>query len=266
MLIGSLAFVTCKKKSDDVQIATSCTDINLFSISEDIALGAQVDSQIRYSGQYQVLDSSTHVAAYQFLYAMRDSIFAKADIPHENDFKWRIAIIKEDSTLNAFCTPGGYIFVYTGIIKYLDSEDDLAGVLGHEMGHAALRHSTDAIIKEQGLSVLLSILGGNSSKLEQIAAQLALLKYSRCHETQADEFSVVALKDSRFKCDGAASFFKKLLATGSGSSTPVFLSDHPGDADREQNIESRAVALGCDKKVIQHPTTTTEWTNFQSLF
>jgi predicted Zn-dependent protease len=55
---------------------------------------------------------------------------------HSKDFSWRIRIIANDSVLNAFCTPGGYIYFYTGILKYLESEDQLAGVMGHEMAHA----------------------------------------------------------------------------------------------------------------------------------
>ena len=66
-----------------------------------------------------------------------------------------LRIIHDDSTLNAFCTPGGYIYIYTGILKFLDSEDEFAGVLGHEIAHADLRHSTRQMTKQYGVQILL---------------------------------------------------------------------------------------------------------------
>jgi beta-barrel assembly-enhancing protease len=253
---GSL-MLGCKKDNGDGspepvvsgQVTTSCTDVNVFSIQRDMDLGAQVDAEIRSDKvNYPVLDSAANANnawAYQYLYKIRDSIFAKSNVDYENTFKWKIAIIKDDSVLNAFCTPGGYIFVYTGIIKFLDNEDDFAGVLGHEIGHAALRHSTDGLLKQNGLSYILSALGGDSSRLAQIAASLVLLKYSRCHETQSDEYSVAVLKNSKYKCNGAASFFQKIGSSG----TPAFLSTHPDPGDRVVNINAHADKLGCNKTV-----------------
>ena len=62
-----------------------------------------------------------------------------------SDFDWELKIIHDDETLNAFCAPGGYIYVYTGLIKFLAHEDNLAGVIGHEIAHADLRHSTQQL-------------------------------------------------------------------------------------------------------------------------
>lgn len=263
-LSGLLFISSCKKKTDDdgnplasTQVETSCTDINLFSINDDIRLGAQVDSQIRAStNEYKILDSASNAFAYQYMNKIRDEIFLNAAIDYEKTFKWKIAIIKDDTTLNAFCTPGGYIYVYTGIIKYLDKEDDFAGVLGHEIGHAALRHSTDAMGREVGVQTLLSvILGKNPGVLATVAKTLSDLKYSRCHETQSDEFSVIALKNTKYKCNGAATFFEKLVASGSGG-TPAFLSTHPDPGDRVTSINTTATKQGCNKTV---DAPNTEW-------
>lgn len=270
VLAGAMLLFSCKKKSEDGpaasdEVQTSCTDVNLFSINQDIALGAQVDSQIRSTpAQYVILDSAANgnnAWAYQYLNGIKKEIFDHANVDYETQFKWKIAILKDDTTLNAFCTPGGYIYVYSGIIKYLDNEDDFAGVLGHEIGHAALRHSTDAMMKEQGLSVLLSILGGDKSKLVQIAAQLSLLKYSRCHETQSDEYSVALLRNTKYKCNGAATFFEKLVAAGSAN-PPEFLSTHPSPDNRVANINAQADRLQCNKTV---PASNTEWAKLKSI-
>lgn len=267
LLIASTLFLSnCKKKTDEAgtpvastQISTSCTDVNVFSINKDKELGAQVDQQIRSTpAEYNILDSASNKYAYDYMYKIKKEIFDKAAVDYEEDFKWRIAIIKNDSVLNAFCTPGGYIFIYTGIIKYLDNEDDFAGVLGHEIGHAALRHSTDGLIKQYGVSFLLSALGGDKSQLAQIVANLTLLKYSRCHETQSDEYSVALLSKTKYKCNGAASFFEKIGSSG----TPAFLSTHPDPGDRVVNINLQADKLKCNKDVSAPGT---EWAKLKSV-
>jgi len=269
LIAGTLFLSNCKKKTDDAgnplastQVETSCTDINLFSIQQDIRLGAQVDSQIRATpAEYVILDSSSNAFAYQYMNNIKKEIFDNAAVDYETTFKWKIAILKDDTTLNAFCTPGGYIYVYTGIIKYLDNEDDFAGVLGHEIGHAALRHSTDAMAREQGIGTLIQIvLGKEPGILATLAKNLSDLKYSRCHETQSDEYSVIMLKNTKYKCNGAASFFEKIVASG-GSSTPAFLSTHPDPGSRVANINAKATKEGCNKTV---PASGTEWAKLKT--
>ena len=126
----------------------------------------------------------------------------------------RTRIIHDDSTLNAFCTPGGYIYVFTGLIHYLDSEDQLAGVMGHEIAHADRRHSTDQMTKQYGISLLLSAIGGDESAIAQVASGLLLLKYGRGAESEADEFSVRYLCPTEYNAAGGAGFFEKIEAAG----------------------------------------------------
>ncbi|MFY8033168.1 MAG: M48 family metalloprotease, partial [Flexibacteraceae bacterium] len=78
----------------------------------------------------------------------------------------------------------------------------------------------------------------------QIASQLGTLKYSRCHESEADAASVDYLSGTSYRCNGAATFFQKLEAQG-GSSTPTFLSTHPAPANRIEDINKRAADKGC---------------------
>ncbi|MFN5786151.1 MAG: M48 family metalloprotease, partial [Flavobacteriia bacterium] len=115
---------------------------NIFSVEQDRQLGAQVaheiDSNIR---EYPPLDSIRYKEVYQYLYKVRNNILNSGKVDFKDDFTWRLRVIHDDSVLNAFCTPGGYIYIYTGILKFLESEDQFAGVLGHEIGHADMRHS-----------------------------------------------------------------------------------------------------------------------------
>ncbi|MFM7764929.1 MAG: M48 family metalloprotease, partial [Sphingomonadales bacterium] len=134
--------------------------INIFTVQDDKDLGLQVVQELENDPNVQVLDSATYPNAYKYLYNLRDSILVHNELNYEKEFSWRIRIIKDDTTLNAFCAPGGYIYFYTALIKYLESEDQLAGVMGHEMAHADLRHSTDALTRQYGLSVLFDIIFG----------------------------------------------------------------------------------------------------------
>jgi predicted Zn-dependent protease len=153
-------------------------------------------------------------------------------------FDWKVDIIRNDSVLNAFCAPGGYICVYTGIIKFLDNEAEFAGVMGHEMAHADRRHSTDQLTKAYGLQLLLGIiLGNNQSQLAQIAADLAagvaMLAFSRSAENQADEYSVKYLYNTAYDATGVKGFFEKIEGS---SQPPEFLSTHPSPDNRYDHI------------------------------
>jgi predicted Zn-dependent protease len=236
----------------------SCTDkdgsINIFPVSKDVELGAQVAAQIESDpANYPLLpltgNNGKYELAHAYLNAIVDKIKASGKLDYKDEFAWKVRIIKDDNTLNAFCTPGGYIYVYTGLIKYLDKADHLAGVMGHEMGHAAHRHSTDAMTRDYGVQTLLDIVLGKSSQstLVTMAANLASLKYSRGNETEADMSSVDYLSGTGYACDGAAGFFEKLINEGKAdcnSLTGIF-STHPCPYNRVQAIKDKAKSNGC---------------------
>jgi predicted Zn-dependent protease len=227
----------------------SCSEgggINIFSIEDDKALGEQIDAEILADpSTYPILSETTYSTAYDLLYDIRDRILASGEVAHADDFVWKLRIIEDDEILNAFCTPGGYIYVYTGLIKYLDNEAQLAGVLGHEMAHADLRHSTDQLTEQYGISLLLSIiLGENSSVLTDIAQGLAGLAFSRGDESQADEYSVIYLCPTEYYAAGAAGFFEKIEAEG-GVNPPEFLSTHPNPENRIEDILAKYEELAC---------------------
>ena len=180
-------------------------NINLFSVGDDIALGRQVDMEIRANSQeFPVLDSGQNVAAYAHLYRIRNTILASAtEMNNKEGFAWRCAIVRKDTVINAFCTPGGYMYFYTGLIKMLNNEAQFAGVMAHEMVHADRRHTTDQLTIIYGLDLLFQLLlGNNPNELAQIAAALAgnlgLLAYSRSNEYIADKYAVRYLYPSEY--------------------------------------------------------------------
>lgn len=236
-----------------VAILTACSvvnnakknGINLFTVQQDRDFGAQVAAEIDGNpAQYPLLDSVAYKEIYAYVYKVRNNILNSGKVTHKDDFKWRVRIIKDDSTLNAFCTPGGYIYVYTGLLKFLDSEDQFAGVLGHEIGHADMRHSTRQMTKLYGVQMLLDILAGDRKMLKEITAGIVGLKFSREHETEADQRSVEYLCPTPYNADGGAAFFEKINAMG-GAKQPEFLSTHPNPTNRIEHFHTAKTTLGC---------------------
>lgn len=219
---------------------------NLFTIEDDKALGKQVSDQIASDPKtYPLLPERGNEEVYRYIRGLTQQILSSGKVAHASDFDWQVQIIKDDNTLNAFAVPGGHLYVYTGLIKFLDSEDQLAGVMGHEIAHAAQRHSTQQMTKLYGLDALRQIATGQKDPgvLAQLALGLATLKFSRSHEAEADEYSVIYLCNSSLNAAGAAGFFEKIK--GKGGNPPEFLSTHPDPGNRIKDIRAEAQKLGC---------------------
>lgn len=248
-------------------LMTSCEDgIALFSIEDDKAMGAQVDAEIEADpATYPILDEATNAQAYAYLNAMKDEILNSGEVKYADEFVWELHIIDDDQTLNAFATPGGYIYVYTGLIHYLENSSSLAGVMGHEIGHSDGRHSSKQMQKQYGVATLLQIVtGGNPGALAQLAGNLLSLSFSRSDETDADNRSVTYLCPTDFEADGAANFFQKIIDEGNPT-PPQFLSTHPNPDNRVENIQSGAAALSCGNEQLDHVINGLTYAQFQAL-
>ena len=227
-------------------------DLVLFSIEDDKKLGAQVAAEIESNpSEFPILDENEFSVAYNYLNGIKNEILNSGEVTYADEFVWELKIIENDNVLNAFATPGGYIYVYTGLIKFLDKEDDLAGVLGHEIAHADQRHSSKQLQRVYGIQILLSIiLGQDPSALQEIVAglagNLATLKFGREAESEADEYSVIYLAETDYQCNATFSFFQKMIDTQQTGQTPEFLSTHPNPEDRVADINTKANELNCN--------------------
>ncbi|RME94237.1 MAG: peptidase M48 [Bacteroidetes bacterium] len=220
--------------------------LNFFSVEQDIELGKQVSREINNNpNEYPILPERGNEEVYRYVRNLTNTLLRTGKVAYAREFPWEVKIIDDDETLNAFATPGGYIYVYTGLIKFLDSEDELAGVMGHEIAHSAQRHSTQQMTKAYGLQILLGIVTGRSDPgtIEQIALGLASLSFSRQHESEADAYSVTYLCGTQYRADGAAGFFRKINSRG--GRPPQFLSTHPDPGNRVAAIENKAREMGC---------------------
>ena len=226
-------------------ILTTCKDdksLNVFSVNQDIEFGLAVEEEIANNpSEYPVLSEANYPVAYQHIKRIRDNILASGELKYASRFAWEVKIIDAD-VLNAFAAPGGYMYFYSGLIKFLDNEAQFAGVMAHEMAHADRRHSTDNLTKQYGISIMLGILvGDNPGQLAEIAAGwangLSSLAFSRVNEYEADEYAVRYLKGTDYEPCSLGDFFVKMQAQeGDTQRPPVFLSTHPSPEDRLDKI------------------------------
>lgn len=244
----SFSYFACK-------VTNGITNALMPDVSEDVKMGQQTASEISSKpSEFPILPERGNEQVYSYVRGITSKILNSGSVTHAKDFPWEVKIINDSKTLNAFCTPGGYIYVYTGLIKYLDTEDQLAGVMGHEIAHADKRHSMRQLYQSYGVQIIAAIGAGvatqgkseSTQKTAMTAAQMASavvgLRFSREHETEADNMSVNYLCGTEYNPAGAAGFFKKI---GNANTPPEFLSTHPNPTNRVQNIEAQAAAKTC---------------------
>jgi Zn-dependent protease with chaperone function len=228
--ISLIFLASCGKDSDG---------INIFTVEDDKQLGLQMQQEIQaHPAEYPLLQASQYPEAYAHMEQVRNTILSTGLVDFDTEFAWVVHIIDNDSVLNAFCTPGGYIYFYTGLIRYLDNDAEFAGVMGHEMAHAAKRHSTEQMTKAYGLTMLLSVvLGENPNLIAQMVGELAAgaaaLAFSRNDEYESDEYAVKYLYETTYDARGVAGFFEKI---GGSDQPPEFLSTHPNPDNRVEKI------------------------------
>jgi predicted Zn-dependent protease len=193
--------------------------------------------------------------------ALVDSVGHRvARVSHLPGLDWHFTLLDDDA-VNAFAMPGGYIYVTRGILAHLNSEAQLAGVLGHEIGHVTHRHTAEQITKQQlyglglGLASAVSPTFSRYSGAAQSALGLLFLQYSRVNETEADELGVEYATRAGYdprEIPATYAMLKRVSEAG-GQRMPSFLSTHPDPGDREARTTelARAAAAGKSGLVIR---------------
>ena len=207
--------------------------LNFFSYEKEMALGKQLAQEVAH--QAKLVDDPLITERVNRL---------GQNLARNSDAKvpFTFQVIDGPTDVNAFALPGGYIFVYTGLIKMADEEAELAGALAHEIAHVAARHLTCRATKQQmmsyssiPLSILLPGWGGYAARQASGAVgAMAFMKFSRTDETNADYLGVQYMYAAGYDPNGAISIFEKLEALQKKQPGAVakLLSTHPMDSDR----------------------------------
>jgi len=218
---------------------------NAFSPEQDIELGREAAKDAE-----RQLALVNNREAVDYVAALGRKLATAAPNPYKFPFTFKIV---DDRSINAFALPGGPVYVHRGAIEAADNEAQLAGVMGHEIGHVLLRHGTNQASKAQLLQGLAGIAGavggGNAAgavigQLSAFAAGGVLLKYSRDAETQADLMGTQILYDTAYDPIAMAQFFDKLAKEHKGTKTEQFFSNHPIPENRVIKVNAEIKKIG----------------------
>ncbi|GAB1406601.1 M48 family metallopeptidase [Thermomonas brevis] len=172
-----------------------------------------------------------------------------AQLPAEARSGWETAVFA-DNEPNAFALPGGKVGVYTGIFNVARNQDQLAGVIAHEIGHVLSRHHDERITRQMGAQAIVGVAGAAAGNYGQLVSQggslLAqtgfLLPGSRAQETEADVVGQQLMARAGFDPRGAVSLWQNMIAAGGGR-PPQWLSTHPDPQARIGELQKRAADL-----------------------
>lgn len=220
---------------------------NKYKVEDDVKIGAEYSAKV--DNEFPILNDSVSTNYIQDVGRR-----LVATIPREfqhPEFNYRFKIVNA-SDINAFALPAGYLYVNRGMIEAAENEGEMAGVMAHEISHAALRHGTAQATKQSslknqilGIGAILggAILGGQAGA--QLGAMFAAgyqLRYSREYETQADMLGARIMADAGYDPRDLANMFKTISQQSQGGRPPEWLSSHP-DPDKRFNAINREAGL-----------------------
>lgn len=211
---------------------TKTEEKTFYSEADEIKLGQAIDRKIQR--QYKFLPEDR---VYPGFSRLGEKLALASDRPNLN-YTFQIITNKE---VNAFSLPGGYVYITTGLLKSIETADELACVLGHEIGHIAARDSVNRLQKELLFSIPADILFSQSKnttlqKVVDTSFNLAMLKYSREEELRADSLGVIYAYRASYDPVAMITFLEK-LDKENPTSFLVFLKDHPNVPERIKNIQ-----------------------------
>jgi predicted Zn-dependent protease len=225
---------------------TGRTQIALYSDSEMNTMGVQSFKQLK---EQKPINSDKKVNRY--VQCVADNVISVLPKKYAAQ-QWEVVVFEDDSA-NAFALPGGKIGVHTGLLKIATNQDQLATVLGHEVGHVIAEHSNERAsqgnLLQYGMQATNAVLQTQNVKYQaQIMSALGMgaqygvvLPFSRTHETEADNVGLDLMAKAGFNPKESVTLWQNMSKAGSGA-TPEFLSTHPAPTSRISELRARMPA------------------------
>ena len=240
VLVALLLLVLAAPMGCETVPYTGRRQIQLVSPSEEAQMGVQSFKEI--VGKATL---STD-AAGQRLGPARGQPDRRGD--RSEGYQWEFRVIQDDKQANAFALPGGKVAVYTGILPITRDEAGLAAVLAHEIGHVLARHGGERVSQQMGVQTVTQVLAGmassNPATVQLVSAALGagasvgvLLPWGRAQESEADHLGLILMAKAGYDPRAALELWKRMAEAAKGQRPPEFLSTHPSEATRIQQIE-----------------------------
>ena len=165
----------------------------------------------------------------------------RSSFASKSPYKFSFHVLADPKTVNAFALPGGPIFITEGLLRQLRSEAELAGVLGHEIGHVIARHSSERLAKQQltqGLLGALIVGSGDYStaQIGQVVGSMINMSYGREDEIESDALGIRIMVEAGYDPRGMVRVMEVLAKASGGSRQPEFMSTHPAPENRAERI------------------------------
>ena len=247
LVMAAFAYFSYISKSQ-VNPLTGVSQKVSLSPEEEVALGLQTAPQMaqEYGGLYpsQEVQNQVKTVGDKLVNVFNNELAAQGIT---NPYEFNFYVLKDPSTVNAFALPGGQVFITAGLLKRLNSEDQLAGVLGHEIGHVIHRHSSQQMATTefyQGLAGAANTSAGDlgAGQIASYVANMKLMKYGRDDELESDEFGVKYMIHAGYNAASMIEVMEILAeASGGGEERDEFMSTHPSPANRVAKIKEHIV-------------------------
>ena len=236
------------KPGDVNEVTGEVERVALTEEADEVQLGFQAASEMAsmHGGVSQDRAATQRVATVgdRLLAALDDDLRAQ-NPPRKNPYRdyFRFTLLADPQTVNAFALPGGPVFITEGLYRRLETEGQLAGVIGHEIGHILSRHSNKQMARAglfQGIAGAIGVLGGDvsSAQMGQMVGAVLSTKYGREAELESDRWGVRLAADAGYDPRAMIGLMKILDEAGGGGGQPEFLSTHPKPANRVAYIEN----------------------------
>lgn len=243
LVMAAIAYFSYLGKSQENPLTGEKQKVNL-TPEQEVAMGLQSAPQMaqEYGGLYpdQQVQNQVDAVGRRVLNAFNDEMAAAGK---RNPYQFNFYVLRDNKTVNAFALPGGQIFITAALLQRLESEDQLAGILGHEIAHVVHRHSSEQMAKTefyQGLAGAATASAGDlgAGAIANYVANAKLMSYGRGDELESDEFGVRYMKRAGYNPEAMIRVMEILAeASGGEMNRDDFNSTHPSPANRVAKIK-----------------------------
>lgn len=204
---------------------------------QEIALGYQSASQMAA----QMGGVSRNAQAVALVQRMGEEL-VRGSFAAKSPYKFSFHVLADSKTVNAFALPGGPVFITEGLLRQLKTEAELAGVLGHEIGHVIARHSSERLAKQQltqGLLGALVVGSGDytTAQIGQVVGNMINMSYGRDDELESDALGIRIMAEAGYDPRAMVRVMEVLAKASGGSRQPEFVSTHPAPENRSERIK-----------------------------
>lgn len=236
VIIAIIGVITYFSKTETNPITGEKQRVSL-SVDQEIQLGLQAAPELIQEMGGEARDSKLNA----YIDKVGNRVLSSTEAG-KSPFKFEFYLLADNKTVNAFALPGGQVFITMGLYKLLKSEDQLAGVLGHEIGHVINRHGSEHMAKHELTQQLVQATqvasgGYDQGMIAQYVGQMVNLKYGRDDEIESDKYGVKYLVESGYKPEAMIEVMEILNNASGKNKSPEFLSSHPNPENRIQKIK-----------------------------